>query len=201
MRRRTYPVCKWLFITFAVLVGGGVMLAFAAKHDVMSDLLVNLGATMVGVFVALLLEREVERRKDQDERQERLASWLSVIDKAAKANFRLVRQMLSEELVTPYPCVPTYRADRILASALEHGARELVAEPSLVEVHRHAVFELSHLDNKLTVLLMLLHNPSAFFAERASTIKIAQNAEAALVALEAKCRQVMASLPARLVES
>jgi hypothetical protein len=201
MRRRTYPVCTWLPTTFAVLFIGGCMIAVAVENGVASDLLVNLAATMVGVFVALLLERAVERRKDEEERQERLASWLSVIEQAAKANLGLVRQMITVELATQHACVPTYRTDRILAAALEHGARELVAKPSLVEVHRHAVFELSHLDNKLTVLLMLLHNPGAFFAERASTIKIAQNAEAALVALEAKCCQVMASLPARLVES
>lgn len=61
MARRTYPICSWIPLTFLWLLVGGGMVGLATWNGKLADLLVNLVATVVGMFLALLAERTVER--------------------------------------------------------------------------------------------------------------------------------------------
>ncbi|MBK9385027.1 MAG: hypothetical protein IPN34_09460 [Planctomycetes bacterium] len=200
MKRRTYQVCFWIPLTFMLLLGGGAMITIAFKNGVLPELLLNLAATVVGVFVALLAERYFERRKNEEERLDRLAAWLEVIERGANANLRLVEQMITKELASSLPMIPSYSSDRILAVVLEQAARELVSIPVLLEALRHAAFELSHLDGRIAMLKVHPY-PATFMLERASTIEIAKSSKAALKDLQAKCHAEITRLPPRLVDS
>jgi hypothetical protein len=199
MARRTYPICSWIPLTFLLLLAGGGMVGLATWADKLADLLVNLAATVVGVFLALLAERSFERSKDKASKGDRIYEWVTIIRKGAESNLGLVRQMLSIELAAPAPSSPSYRSDRILSVALEQGARDLIEVPGWLDAHRHAVFELEHLDKKLDLLLT---TPLALFlSERTKAEAIARNAESALLALLDKCSTAEQSLPPRLHDS
>lgn len=182
MAQRPYPICTWIPLTFFWLFAGGTVIAVAAENSVLPELFVNLTATAAGVFLALVFEQRRERRKDREAKDARVREWLAVIRKGAASNLGLVHQMLGEELVSPTPGVsPSYRSDRILLVAMEQGAKDLLEVPGCLDAHRHAVFELAHLDKKLD--LLLIAHPAHFADERLKTAVIARSAEGALLAL------------------
>ena len=199
MARRTYLVCSWMPHTFLIVAIGGGLVAASAAYDVLAEMLIGLSTTVVGVFLALLAERYVERRRDREAKHDRLSEWIDVITKGAKANSGYVDQMRSLEL--PRGLVPTYRTDQVLAIALHQGAaRDLVGIHGFVDALRAAVFELAHLDNKLD-LLMAAPNMQVFKVNVTNTIEIANNAHVALEDLLQRCAEASRALPPRFVDA
>ncbi|MBL8754877.1 MAG: hypothetical protein JNK15_16350 [Planctomycetes bacterium] len=176
-----------------------MMIATAAEQGVVGDLTVNLVATVVGVFVALSVERAVERWKERKEKLARMSEWLLMIKKGAEASLGHVRQTLRDELLKG--AIPTYPHDQTLAIAYSQGAaKDLIEIPGFVDAHRHTVFEMAHLANKINILLTTQHQ-TVLAQQFAFTIDIAKNAESALQNLLVQCEQALRALPMQLHDS